>query len=85
MTATDTLAKSDELLAIIEDDPPAPQPVVWNIDVQQETVTIIGLQTSFTDSLFTTPTQAGCLVPNNVDAANTGATVSSRDYGGTIG
>jgi hypothetical protein len=84
-TATSSLVESEELLAIIEDDSPVPQPVVWNIDVQQETVTITNLQTGFTDSLFTTPTQTGYLIANNAATENTGTTVASRDYGGTVG
>ncbi len=92
-SATNPLATSDELLAIIEDDSPAPQPVVWNIDVQQETVTITDLQTGFTDSLFTDPTRpvtvdepsylvAGSL---NTAAGSSGDTIPLRDYGGTVG
>ncbi|MGP4717669.1 Ig-like domain-containing protein, partial [Psychrobacter sp. T6-6] len=84
-SAIESLVQSDELLAIIEDDSPASQPVVWNIDVQQETITISGLQTGFTDSLFTEPTTSGYLIANNPSSANPGNTVSSRDYGGTVG
>ena len=86
-TATESLAKSDELLVIVEDDSPLPQPVVWNIDVQQETITINGLQTGFDETLFTRPTRAGYLIADadNVAAGSTGTTVESRNYGGTIG
>uniref|UniRef100_UPI003332BF61 Ig-like domain-containing protein n=1 Tax=Psychrobacter sp. TB55-MNA-CIBAN-0194 TaxID=3140445 RepID=UPI003332BF61 len=92
-TATDTLAKSDELLAIIEDDSPAPQPVVWNIDVQQETITITDLQTGFTNSSFTSPTRAvtvtdpSYLIAGNLNTAaeSSGDTIPLRDYGGTVG
>ncbi|MDN3451960.1 Ig-like domain-containing protein, partial [Psychrobacter sp. APC 3350] len=84
-TAANPLITSDELLAIIEDDSPAPQPVVWNVDVQQETVTITGLQTGFTETLFSQPaaTATGYLVANNPAAGSAGTTVSSRDYGAT--
>ncbi|MEL0619285.1 Ig-like domain-containing protein, partial [Psychrobacter proteolyticus] len=92
-SATNPLATSDELLAIIEDDSPAPQPVVWNIDVQQETVTITDLQTGFTDSLFTDPTrpvtvdEPSYLVAGsfNTAAGSSGDTIPLRDYGGTVG
>ena len=86
-TATESLAKSDELLVIVEDDSPLPQPVVWNIDVQQETITINGLQTGFDETLFTRPTRAGYLIADadNVAAGSTGTTVESQYYGRTIG
>ena len=83
-SATVPLAKSDELLAIIEDDSPAPQPVVWNIDVQQETITISDLQTGFNESLFTRPTNTDgkvYLVANNPAAGSAGTTTSSQTYG----
>ena len=86
-TATDSLVKSDALLAVIEDDSPAPQPVVWNIDVQQETITLSGLQTGFNQTLFTTPTRSGYLIADadNVASGSAGTTVDSRDYGGSTG
>ncbi|MDN3441728.1 hypothetical protein QL898_08800, partial [Psychrobacter sp. APC 3279] len=85
--ATGSLVKSDALLAVIEDDSPAPQPVFWNIDVQQETITLSGLQTGFNQTLFTTPTRSGYLIAGNDNVANgsAGTTVESRDYGGDIG
>ena len=83
-TATESLAKSDELLVIVEDDSPLPQPVVWNIDVQQETITIGNLQTGFDESLFTQPTNTDgkvYLVANNPAAGSAGTTTSSQTYG----
>ncbi|MBH0006821.1 calcium-binding protein, partial [Psychrobacter sp. SWN149] len=92
-TATESLVKSDELLAIIEDDSPVPQAVVWNIDVQQETVTISNLQTGFTDSLFTdpsrpvTPEEPSYLIAgdDNTAAGSDGDTIEDRYYSVEVG
>ncbi|MBF2720907.1 hypothetical protein IP510_13550, partial [Psychrobacter sp. NG254] len=92
-TATESLVKSDELLAIIEDDSPVPQALVWNIDVQQETITVTNLQTGFTNSLFTDPSRAVTVAdPSyliagslNTAAGSSGDTIPLRNYGGTVG